>query len=65
MKSADYGIDGPVVLLNLIIIGMVAVGLGVLAHYQILPIRASLASTIAKLCGFIVFFNLVCLLLSI
>jgi hypothetical protein len=65
IKSANYGIDGPVVLLNLIIIGMVAAGLGVLAHYQILPIRLSLASTIAKFCGFIAIFNLVCLLLSI
>ena len=56
-RSASYGIDGPVVLRNLIIVGMVAAGIGVLAHYQILPIRHSLASTIAKFCLFIIVFN--------
>jgi hypothetical protein len=34
MNSANYGIDGPVVLRNLIIIGIAAAGLGVLAHYR-------------------------------
>ena len=65
IKSADYGIDGPGVLLNLIIIAMAAAGLGVSAHYRILPIRSSLASIIAKFSGIIVAFNLACLLLSI
>jgi hypothetical protein len=65
MKSANYGIDGPVELRNLIIIGIAAAGLGVLAHYQILPIQPSLASIIAKFCVFIAVFNLACLLLSI
>lgn len=65
MRSADYGIDGPVVLLNLIIIGIFALLLGLLAHYRILPIRSDFASAIVKFCIFIAAFNLSCLLLSV
>ncbi len=65
MESANYGIDGPVVLRNLIIIGIAAAGLGLLAHYQILPIQPGLASIITKFCVFIAAFNLACFLLSI
>ena len=53
MKSADYGIDGPVVLLNLIIIAIVAVLVGLSAYYRILPIRSDFASGIEKFCIFI------------
>lgn len=65
MKSANYGIDGPVVLRNLIIIGAAAIGLSLFAHYQILPIRPRLGSILVKFCIFIAAFNLLCLLLSV
>ena len=64
MKSADYGIDGPVVLINLIIVAIVTAGLAVIAYYQILPFRFNLVeSLITKFCVFIVTFNFACLLL--
>jgi ubiquinone/menaquinone biosynthesis C-methylase UbiE len=65
MKSADYGIDGPIVLINLIIIAILAVLLGSLAYNRILPVRSDYASAIGKFCIFITAFNLSCLLLSL
>jgi ubiquinone/menaquinone biosynthesis C-methylase UbiE len=65
MKSANYGIDGPVVLRNLIIIGVASIGIGLLAHFQVLLIPPIFSSILAKICTFIAVFNLACLLLSI
>jgi len=65
MKSVDYGIDGPVVLLNLIIIGIMAFFLGLSVYYKLLPIRSDIASAIGIFCIIIITFNLLCLLLSV
>jgi SAM-dependent methyltransferase len=65
INAADYGIDGPVVLIGLIIVAIVVAGLGLIAQYQIVPIRPRLAAFIGKFCISIVVFNLTCILLSI
>lgn len=62
---ANYGIDGPVVLRNLVIIGIGAVTVGLFAYLQLLPIRPAITSTLFKLAVFIALFNLVCLVLSL
>ena len=53
IKSANYGIDGPVVLRNLVVIGIVAIGLGAFAYFQILPIRAGFNSVVIIFCTII------------
>ena len=65
MKSVDYGIDGPVVLLNLIIIGIMAFIFCLLAYYRLLPVGSEIASAIGIICILIMAFNLLCLLLSV
>ncbi|MFC1824757.1 class I SAM-dependent methyltransferase [Thermodesulfobacteriota bacterium] len=65
MKSANYGIDGPIVLCNLLIAGAASIGLGIIFYYQIIPVQAGVGSILAKLFLFIAVFSLVCLLLSI
>ncbi len=61
----NYGIDGPVVLRNLVLIVIGAVAVGLVAGLQLLPIRPAITSILFKLAIFITLFNLACLVLSL
>jgi SAM-dependent methyltransferase len=65
LNRANYGIDGPIVLRNLILIGIGAIIIGVVAHFQLLPVRQSIASALTKLGLCLAIFNLSCITLSI
>jgi len=65
LNRANYGIDGPIVLRNLILIGIGAISIGIVAHFQLFPIRQSFASVLTKLCFCLAIFNLCCITLSI
>jgi hypothetical protein len=63
LNRANYGIDGPIVLRNLILIGIGAIIIGVVAHFQLLPVRQSIASALTKLGLCQAIFNLSCITL--
>ena len=65
LDRANYGIDGPIVLRNLTLIGIGAIIIGIVAHYQLLPIRQSVSSVLTKFCFCLAIFNLSCFTLSI
>ncbi|MBT8373723.1 MAG: class I SAM-dependent methyltransferase [Deltaproteobacteria bacterium] len=65
LNRANYGIDGPIVLRNLILIGIGAIFTGILAQFQLLPVQHDIANTLSKFCLGITLFNLGCITLSI
>ena len=65
LDRTNYGIDGPIVMRNFILIGIGAIIIGIVAHFQLLPIRQSVSSVLTKFCLCLTIFNLTCIILSI
>ena len=64
-KSPNFGIDGPLVLRNLALIGIGAIALGLAAHHELLPMSRNVAFICVYASAGIVIFNLICITLSI
>ena len=62
-KSPDYGIDGPIVLRNLALIGIGAIALGLAAYHELLPMPRNIAFIFVYASAGIVIFNLICITL--
>jgi SAM-dependent methyltransferase len=64
-KCPDYGIDGPIVLRNLALIGSGAIALGLAAYHELLPMSRDIAFIFVYASAGVVIFNLICITLSI
>lgn len=64
-QSPNYGIDGPIVLRNLALIGIGAFALGLGAYYKFLPMPLNIVYIFVYACAGILIFNLSCITLSI
>ena len=64
-KRPNYGIDGPIVMRNLALIGIGAIALGLAAYHELLPMSRNIALIFVCASVGIVIFNLICITLSI
>ena len=60
-KSPNYGIDGPIVLRNLALIGIGAIAFGLAVYHELLPMSRNIAFIFVYASASIVIFNLICI----